>query len=140
MPDGDFELNTRGASGAGSTLGWLIAPVWTLTVAAVFLFGPSYGSKSVECTFSPGGAQSCTESAGQTSGLAMNGATLVPTLLFPTIIALLPLFVSAPRARRIVGFVCCGLLTTFCVLAMMSIGWFLAPAPIALGVASFRTG
>ena len=67
-----------------------------------------------------------------TSLLAAQGTSAVFPVLVPVLLAALPLLARSSKARRVLGVIAALLLAVFCVLGMLSIGFFYVPSVAVL--------
>ena len=102
----------------------MIAFVWSLGLVAAALVAPVYGSATLV----------------EVNGTKVLLVVAVPALISATVwIALWRKCTRGSRASRYVAWTCVSVLAGFCVLAILSIGIFVAPVAVLLGCAASLT-
>ncbi len=112
------------------------AVLWTTGVAAFLLYGPPYATISSTTVLTPDGEPVRSSSAGSPGLLAVEGEAAYVRVLLPMLVALVPLLLPRPGARRVASGVAAAVLGLYALLGMMSIGVFYVPPAIALAFAA----
>ena len=115
------------------------AVVWSAVLVLAAFVLPVYGTSSGSSTGDASGDQStAVTTTGTATLVGVNGLGVLLVIGFPLIITLLVGAALAARRRRL-GWIITGVLCFFTVIALMSIGLFVAPTTLALVVACAAT-
>ncbi len=115
-----------------------LAVAMSLLLLALAAVVPVYGSESVMTTIGPDGSATTTSSSGSATLVAVNGLSALLLVAVPLLVTVL-VAVLLRRGSGRVAYATAWVLTLayggLCVLALLSIGLFLAPVALALLVA-----
>ena len=121
-----------------TTIALWFAVAWSaLLVLAAFVL-PVYGTSSSSSTAGSSVTSSTEVTSGTGTLVGVNGLGVLLTISFPLVITVLVATALAFRRRRI-GWIITGVLCFFTIIALMSIGLFVAPTTLALVVACAAT-
>jgi hypothetical protein len=121
---------------------WWLAPAWALAASTYLLFEPTVGTVSTSVASGLSGpAVPSRDLYSSSSLLATQGSSVLLPLLIPVVLSALPLFGRSPRWHFILGAGAAALLGLFCLLGILSVGFFYVPSLVALIVAlALQTG